>query len=99
VVANPPYLASSLLPTLPVEVRDWDPSAALDGGTDGLDVIRPLIREASRWLRPGGGLLLEIGEEHGPTVRALVKRDGHYVRTRVYRDFRGRERVLEARRR
>jgi release factor glutamine methyltransferase len=99
VVANPPYLASSLLPTLPVEVRDWEPPAALDGGADGLDVIRPLIREAPRWLRPGGGLLVEIGEEHGPTVRTLVETDGHYVETRVHRDFRGCERVLEARRR
>jgi release factor glutamine methyltransferase len=99
VVANPPYLATAILPTLPAEVRDWEPRAALDGGSDGLEVIRRLLGEAPDWLRPGGGLLVEIGEEHGPEARALVEEDGRYVTPLVHRDFRGCERVLETRRR
>lgn len=99
IVANPPYLAAPILPALPVEVRDWEPWAALDGGADGLDVIRRLLGEAPDWLRPAGGLLVEIGEEQGPAVHALVRADGRYARARVHRDFRGCERVLEARRR
>jgi release factor glutamine methyltransferase len=99
VVANPPYLAAPILPTLPVEVRDWEPRSALDGGADGLDVIRRLLGEASEWLRPGGGLLVEIGEEQGPAALALVRADGRYAEARVHPDFRGCERVLEARRR
>jgi release factor glutamine methyltransferase len=80
-------------------VRDWEPRAALDGGADGLDVIRRLVGEAPEWLRSGGGLLVEIAEEHGPPARALVRADGRYAEALVRRDFRGCERVLEARRR
>ena len=98
VVANPPYLATPILPTLPAEVREWEPPAALDGGADGLDVIRRLLAGAADWLRPSGGLLVEIGEEQGPALRTLLAADGRYAETRVLRDFRGCERVLEARR-
>jgi release factor glutamine methyltransferase len=99
VVANPPYLAAPILPTLPAEVRDWEPPGALDGGPDGLDVIRRLLGEAPDWLRPGGRLLVEIGEEHGPAARTLVEADGRYATPVIHRDFRGCERVLETRRR
>ena len=99
VVANPPYLATPLLATLPVEVRDWEPPTALAGGPDGLDVVRRLIADAPAWLRPGGGLLVEIGEEQGPAALALVAGDSGYAEARVHRDFRGCDRVLEARRR
>jgi release factor glutamine methyltransferase len=98
IVTNPPYLARPLLPTLPREVRDWEPAAALDGGPDGLDVIRRVVAAAPEWLRPGGVLLVEIGEEQAPAVRALVGA-GPWSDVRVHRDFHGRERVLEARRR
>ena len=97
VVANPPYLATPLLATLPVEVRDWEPRAALAGGSDGLDVVRRLLAAAPGWLRPGGALLVEIGEEQGPAARALVAADVRYPESCVHRDFRGCERVLEAR--
>ena len=99
VVANPPYLAASILPALPAEVRDWEPLGALDGGPDGLRVIRRLLGEACEWLRPGGHLLVEIGEEQGPAARAIVAEAGRYAEILVHRDFRGCERVLEARRR
>jgi release factor glutamine methyltransferase len=97
VIANPPYLATPLLETLPVEVRDWEPREALAGGPDGLAVVRRLLAAAPAWLRSGGVLLVEIGEEHGPAVRALVAADARYASACVHRDFRGRERVLEAR--
>ena len=100
VVANPPYLAAPILPALPVEVRDWEPREALDGGPDGLAVIRRLLALAPEWLRPGGGLLAEIGEDQGSAVRGLVAADARYqAAASVHRDFRGCDRVLEARRR
>jgi len=99
VVANPPYLSTPILPTLPAEVRAWEPRAALDGGIDGLDVIRRLVAEAAGWLRPAGWLLLEIGEEQGAAIRGLVAANGRYAEARVLRDFRGCDRVLEVRRR
>lgn len=98
IVANPPYLATSVLPALPIEVRDWEPREALDGGPDGLALIRRLLAQAPEWLRPGGGLLVEIGGEQGPAARALAEADGRYAPALVHRDFRGCERVLEARR-
>ena len=54
---------------------------------------------ACEWLRPGGHLLVEIGEEQGPAARAIVAEAGRYAEILVHRDFRGCERVLEARRR
>jgi release factor glutamine methyltransferase len=100
VVANPPYLAAPVLPALPVEVRDWEPREALDGGPDGLAVIRRLLALAPEWLRPRGGLLAEIGEDQGSAVRGLVAADGRYqAEVFVHRDFRGCDRVLEAQRR
>jgi release factor glutamine methyltransferase len=99
VVANPPYLAAPLLPSLPAEVREWEPRDALDGGVDGLVVIRRLLREGPVWLRPGGVMFVEIGEEHGPAVTALVGADPRYAAAQVHRDFRGQDRILEAWRR
>jgi release factor glutamine methyltransferase len=99
VVANPPYLAAPLLPTLPAEVREWEPSAALDGGPDGLRVIRRLLEEGAAWLRPGGVMLVEMGEEHGPDATALTRAEPRYAAVQVRRDFRGRARILEVWRR
>jgi release factor glutamine methyltransferase len=99
IVANPPYLATAVLPTLPAEVRAWEPPEALDGGVDGLAVVRRLLGEAPAWLRAGGTLLVEIGEDQGAAVRALVAEDGRYRDAVVHRDFRGADRLLEARRR
>jgi release factor glutamine methyltransferase len=88
-----------MLPDLPVEVRDWEPREALDGGPDGLAVIRRLVREAPTWLRPGGALLIEIGHAHGAATVALASGDPRYAAVRLHRDFRGQDRLLEARRR
>jgi release factor glutamine methyltransferase len=98
VVANPPYLAAPLLPTLPAEVREWEPRGAIDGGADGLAVVCRVLTEASAWLRSGGVVLVEIGQEHGPAAVALGGADSRYAEVRVHRDFRGQVRIVEARR-
>ena len=59
IVANPPYLPTGSLASLAPEVRDHDPALALDGGPDGLGVIRRLVREARSRLAPEGMLALE----------------------------------------
>jgi release factor glutamine methyltransferase len=59
VVSNPPYLPSALVPELEPEVSRYDPRGALDGGADGLGVIRKLVAAARRALRPAGALVLE----------------------------------------
>ena len=65
IVSNPPYIRSADIEGLATEVRDHDPHAALDGGTDGLDAYRALIPQAARLLAPSGVLAVEAG--HGQT--------------------------------
>ena len=77
VVANLPYVASGDLATLPRQVRDYEPVLALDGGPDGCDVLRSLIRsvaspQGTAKLKPGAVIFLEIGSDEGALVRAAV---------------------------
>jgi release factor glutamine methyltransferase len=85
VVANPPYVAHAEMPTLPPEVRR-EPALALDGGEDGLEVLRRIVAGALRRLVPGGLLALEIGDRQGPAVRSLLEADG-YGSVRIERDL------------
>ena len=72
VVSNPPYIPSDQIEGLEPEVRHYEPRQALDGGPDGLQVIRELIPEAAAVLAPGGWLVLELGESQAPGVREIV---------------------------
>jgi release factor glutamine methyltransferase len=58
-VVNPPYVPSAQVPLLPAEARDHEPLTTLDGGTDGLGVLRRVLADAGKWLTPGGCLLAE----------------------------------------
>ncbi|MFN0063664.1 MAG: peptide chain release factor N(5)-glutamine methyltransferase [Myxococcaceae bacterium] len=75
VVSNPPYVASAEIDALSKEVRQ-EPRAALDGGVTGVILIERLAREASRRLKPGGLLALEIGEHQGAAVANLLTQAG-----------------------
>ncbi len=72
IVSNPPYLSREEFNSAPLEVRGFEPRLALEGGGDGLEVIRRLIAEAPEYLRPGGELLIEIGAAQGAAVRELA---------------------------
>jgi release factor glutamine methyltransferase len=85
VVANPPYVPRGELSSLPAEVRR-EPAQALDGGPDGLDVVRRIAAAAPRWLVPGGLLALEIGDGQGPAVHSLLETAG-YGSVRIERDL------------
>jgi release factor glutamine methyltransferase len=78
IAANLPYIPSGELRKLSPEVRDWEPTAALDGGPDGLAVIRRLIADVCerRALAPGGRLLLEVGIGQAEAVEALLRAAG-----------------------
>ncbi|KMS86815.1 putative protein N(5)-glutamine methyltransferase [Prauserella rugosa] len=72
VIANVPYVPSAAIATMPPEARDHEPAAALDGGADGLAVLRRVARAAPDWLAPGGHLLSETSEtQSGPAVEEL----------------------------
>jgi release factor glutamine methyltransferase len=92
VVSNPPYVPTGEIARLPAEVRA-EPTAALDGGNDGLDVIRRLITDSRARLNPGGALVLEVGAGQSPTVKALMEAAG-YSEIEVTKDLGGIERAL-----
>jgi release factor glutamine methyltransferase len=64
--ANVPYVPAAEIALLPAEARTHEPQVALDGGADGLDVLRRVAAEAPRWLAPGGCLLVETSEQQAP---------------------------------
>lgn len=96
IVANPPYLSSASLPALPPEVARFEPRLALDGGPDGLRVIRRIVAEAPGVLRPGGALVMEIGEEQAGGVASLLAAEG-FSGIVARRDLRGVERYIAGR--
>ncbi len=78
IVSNPPYIPTFDIESLDQEVRDYDPRAALDGGSDGLDVYRSLIPAAVEHLNNGGWLLVEIGVSQAKDVVELFKQTSCY---------------------
>ena len=75
IVSNPPYVPERDLAGLQPEVRDHEPHSALTDGRDGLSIIAEIIERAPEFLRPGGGLLIEIGSGQAKTVAKMVSSD------------------------
>jgi len=96
VVANPPYLPTGVLPSLPPEVSGFEPREALDGGGDGLTVIRRIVAVAPFALRPQGRLVMEIGEDQAGPVASLLAAAG-FTDIEARRDLVGRERYITGR--
>ena len=96
VVSNPPYVTTQEWQRLDPEVRLFEPGQALDGGVDGLDVIRRLVTQAVETLRAGGRLFVEIGEGQGAAAKALTEAAG-FMDVGVRRDLSGQDRMLFAR--
>ncbi len=99
VIANPPYIASGELGTLPVEVRDHEPRLALDGGPDGMAFHRRILAEGPGYLRPGGWLLMEAGEGQAAVLARALAVTGVFEAVQVRRDLSGVDRMIGARKR
>jgi release factor glutamine methyltransferase len=97
-VSNPPYVATADLAILDAEVRR-EPRLALDGGADGLDVLRRLIAAAPGAVRPGGLFAVEHGFDQGDRVRDLLDATGAFTPAATRKDLGGQPRVTYARRR
>lgn len=95
IVSNPPYIPSGEIPSLQPEVL-YEPVSALDGGPDGLSVIRRIIEGAPGFLKAGGALLMEIGFKQGDAVRGLVDAQPGFRFEKFVHDFADIERVLVA---
>ncbi|MFC3572063.1 putative protein N(5)-glutamine methyltransferase [Streptomyces yaanensis] len=85
--ANVPYVPTDEVALLPSEARDHEPLAALDGGSDGLDVLRRVTAEATRWLAPGGCLLVETSERQVPSAVEAFTHGGLKVRLAVSKEL------------
>jgi release factor glutamine methyltransferase len=103
IVSNPPYVPTGECSALPASVRDYEPRLALDGGRDGLGIVRRLLAQAPAVLRspdpvtghPGGALLIEIGADQGKAASRLARASFPQATVRVHPDLAGRDRVLE----
>lgn len=95
VVSNPPYVATWEENLLPRDVVEHEPHEALFAGEDGLSVIRRLATDSLEWLRPGGGVVVEIGERQGSAVKDLLVRLG-YEDVTIETDLLARERIATA---
>jgi len=93
IVANLPYIPTATLHGLPVYGRE--PTLALDGGADGLDIIRRLLVEAPRHLAPGGLILLEIEASQGAKVLSLAQDAFPEAEIHLHRDLSDHDRLLE----
>lgn len=91
IVSNPPYIKSDVMKTL--EVSEYEPHLALDGGEDGLIFYRVIAKKAYDALNSGGMLAFEIGYDQGEAVKALLE---DFSSVKLYKDYGGNDRVIIA---
>lgn len=96
IISNPPYIKSSIIPTLQKEVCEHEPLSALDGGESGLDFYERIVSGVGSHLRKSGVLLLEIGHDQGEAVSGLLSRNGEFTSIRVLKDLANRDRIVFA---
>lgn len=96
IISNPPYIKSSVIPTLQKEVCEHEPISALDGGESGLDFYERIVSGVGSHLQKGGVLLLEIGHDQGEAVSGLLSRNGDFTSIRVLKDLANRDRIVFA---
>lgn len=94
IVANLPYVTEAEMGELPTSVAQFEPSIALHGGQDGLDLIRTLLQQAGTCLKPNGMIFLEIGYQQGKVATTLAQDIFPIARVRCERDYAGRDRFV-----
>jgi release factor glutamine methyltransferase len=98
IVSNPPYIGRREAPSLPREVRDHEPAAALFGGEEGYELYGDLITQTAQHLKPGGILVVELGHNSLPAVQPLLDTPD-WTNVGVTNDLAGISRVIAAARR
>jgi release factor glutamine methyltransferase len=94
IVSNPPYIPTTTINELQPEVNQFEPKGALDGGSDGLDCIRHIIRHGYDFLGDDGKLVLEIGYDQKDAISKFVTQFGKYGRVDFFQDYGARDRVI-----
>jgi release factor glutamine methyltransferase len=98
ILSNPPYIPSKELEQLMPDVRDYEPRVALDGGPDGLTCYRCIVTNAFPYLKPGGHLIFEVGDDQAGPVGQSIQAHGGLDEIEIVQDLSGRDRVVSARR-
>ncbi|MEO1028645.1 MAG: peptide chain release factor N(5)-glutamine methyltransferase [Pseudomonadota bacterium] len=95
IVSNPPYIETDVIESLDLDVRLHDPFEALNGGEDGLDAYREIIKSAAMLMKPGARLIFETGYDQGRSVPKLLSDHG-FSDVEVHKDLGSRDRVVSA---
>jgi len=95
IISNPPYIPTGHLSGLMEEVRDYEPLLALDGGNDGLDFYRAIIKQSEETLRHPGMIAFEIGIDQSKAIEALLQASEASV-IKTIKDFQGIPRLILA---
>jgi release factor glutamine methyltransferase len=98
ITINPPYIVNAVLPTLMPEVSCHEPSLALAGGPDGIDLYRRILNRIKEYLRPNGLLFLEHGYDQAEAVADLIQAEGGFTELCLIKDYGGNPRVTSSRR-
>jgi release factor glutamine methyltransferase len=93
IVSNPPYIPTADIAGLSPEVRA-EPALALNGGTDGLDIITRIIAEAQKWLCQNGSLIMEADPWQMERITTLLA-EHDFVATTIFADLSGNQRVIQ----
>ncbi len=95
IVSNPPYIKSEDLTRLQPEIHAYEPLLALDGAADGLHCLRHIIESAYLFLKPRGGIILEIGHDQKEPLKQMIAECGQYEEVNFYQDYSGYDRILQ----
>jgi len=93
IISNPPYIPTDQLSALPQDVQE-EPVRALDGGEDGLDFYRVIIKYTPCLLRAGACLMMEFGDGQAEAVKKLVEGQEHFSKIEIIKDLAGRDRII-----
>lgn len=91
IYSNPPYIKTDEIDKLQIEVREYEPRLALDGGSDGLIFYRKIIEKAPNYLRKGGFLVFEIGHDEANDIFKLMEKN---FKVEVFKDLNSLDRVI-----
>ena len=94
IVCNPPYIKSSEIKKLQIEVKNYDPLISLDGGVDGCDSYKAILKDLSKLLSNNGVCFMEIGFDMLEDIKIILKETNLNL-IKVYKDFQGHHRVIE----
>jgi release factor glutamine methyltransferase len=95
IISNPPYIPTSQLSSLPLDVQK-EPLMALDGGEDGLNFYRIIIKYTPRLLRSGACLMMEFGDGQTEAVKKFVEAQKVFSSIEIIQDLAGRDRIIKA---